>query len=468
MANKEYIRLLTKYQMRVLYYKCKEGLTHAEIAEKLDRQVNTVQYHMTNIYTILEIKGPGKSKDEMDAELKNEICPIIREMFGSYDEINIWAPQPQYKPPPSLEKIINITDSQSTPLEIREPPPPGIRRINWWLIIGGSLIGLLVIALLVNQYSNTGGLDPTGTPNRPTPSRTIPLISQAEIPTRTSTPTIVSTSTRAPTQAPTHTPSPTPTPTPIVVITEISDIDGMVLVKIPVGEFKMGSTKSSDPEALEEEIPRHIVYLDTYWIDQTEVTNQQFAMCVEAGNCSSPANNYSSTRSSYYGNPQYADYPVIFVSWNQAADYCAWAERRLPTEAEWEKAARGPIGRIYPWGDTFDGTLANYCDINCQTNWRDTRFNDGAVDTSLVKDYPGGMSIYGILNMAGNVYEWVADWYQPYSRDSQTNPTGPSSGIDKIIRGGSWGDDPAHIRTAIRSPINPDNWLDFIGFRCAR
>jgi formylglycine-generating enzyme required for sulfatase activity len=242
----------------------------------------------------------------------------------------------------------------------------------------------------------------------------------------------------------------------------------MVLVEIPAGEFKMGSTKDTDPLALDEEVPQHTVYLDTYWIDRTEVTNRQYAKCVEAGACTKPANNYSSNRGSYYDNPQFADYPVIFVSWNQAADYCAWAERRLPTEAEWENAARGPAGHIYPWGDTFDGTLANYCDINCQAAWRDTRFDDGFADTSPVEDYLDGASMYGILNMAGNVYEWVADWYEPYSQDSLTNPTGPASGIDKIIRGGSWGDDQTHIRSAIRSPIIPDNWMDFIGFRCAR
>ena len=128
----------------------------------------------------------------------------------------------------------------------------------------------------------------------------------------------------------------------------------------------------------------------------------------------------------------------------------------------------GPDGRIYPWGNAFDGTLANYCDINCQADWKDKRFDDGYTDTSPVGAYPYGASVYGALDMAGNVYEWVADWYGPYSRNLQTNPIGPDAGTEKIIRGGSWGDDSAHVRSSIRSHVNGDTWLDFIGFRCAR
>ena len=407
MANKENIFLLSKHQMMVLYLKCTEGLTHAEIAERIERDVKTVQYHMTNIYTVLEIKQPGKSKDEMDSELKNDICPIIRQKFTSIDELKTWAPaitntsqkkkeiiadhieeplreesQAPYEPPPSLAKILNSP-------KILEPPPPGRRRISWRLIIWVIVIGLLILMgkiLMIQLISPPG------------------------------------------------------------------------MVKIPAGEFRMGNTE----EGLQ------IVYLDAYWIDKTEVTNAQYALCVASGNCEKPANNYSVTRDSYYDNPWYADYPVIFVSWSQADAYCKWAGRRLPTEAEWEKAARGPDGRIYPWGNAFDGTLANYCDINCNLSWKDDRFDDGYADTSPVGNYPDGASVYGILGMAGNVHEWVADWFAPYPTEYQTNPTGPVSGDDKIMRGGSWGDDKEHIRSDVRSPINPDNWMDFIGFRCAR
>lgn len=462
MANRDNIAFLSKYQMRILYYKCKEGATHAEIAALLDRDVNTVQYHMTKIYTTLEIRRPGKSKEEMESELKNEICPIIRSMFNTYDEVKIWAPvvrdrsqeerenldesmdepvpeasQPPYQPPPSVARILNSAEFPPRPPEIVGPPPPGRRRRNWWLIIGGIVAGLLIIFFLVIY------------PTMDAPAQPIPTETASSL---------------RPTDAPTWTPEPTLTSVPAE---EMVSPDQMMLVFIPAGEFKMGSSRADDPQAFDEELPQHIVYLGDFWIDKTEVTNAQYAMCVASGNCTPPANNYSSTRESYYNNSQYADYPVVFVSWSQAAAYCSWAGRRLPTEAEWEKAARGSDGRVYPWGNTFDGTLANSCDANCNLPWKG-QYDDGYVETAPVGAYPNGASVYGILDMAGNVYEWVADWYDPYNPDRQENPTGPNSGLDKIMRGGSWGDDPAHVRTTIRSPINPDNWLDFIGFRCAR
>jgi eukaryotic-like serine/threonine-protein kinase len=134
----------------------------------------------------------------------------------------------------------------------------------------------------------------------------------------------------------------------------------------------------------------------------------------------------------------------------------------------WEKAARGPDGFVYPWGNTFDGTKANYCDTNCLSDgWKDNRFDDGYTETSPVGNYPAGTSLYSAFDMAGNVYEWVADWFEPYGGIRLENPAGPLTGTEHIIRGGSWGDDPAHIRAAIRSHINVPYSSDFIGFRCA-
>jgi len=474
MANRENISLLSKYQMKVLYYKCKEGATHEEIAEILDRDVNTVQYHMTKIYKILEITGPGKSKEEMDSELKNEICPIIRQKFLTFDDIKTWAPStkkipdeeneeppPPYHPPPSLEKILKQAEIKPLPPEIIESPPPARPRINGRRVFILIIIGLAIIVgwvIISHNYIFVPRQSDTQTQSSLTQS----FLHHESSVLQTNVPkiTITLTSTPPVTQ--------TTAPTPIVRITDVSPIDGMALIFIPAGEFKMGSSEADDPQALDEEEPQHIVYLDAYWIDQTEVTNAQYADCVASGACSKPYDPTSLTQNRYYDNPQYANYPVISVSWSQATAYCAWAGRRLPTEAMWEMAARGPDGFIYPWGNTFDGTKANYCDIDCFNGWKDDRYDDGYIDTSPVGNYPAGASIYGVLDMAGNVYEWVADWFEPYGWNKQQNPTGPLSGSEHIIRGGSWGDDPGHIRSAVRSHVNVPDSANFIGFRCAR
>jgi WD40 repeat protein len=218
--------------------------------------------------------------------------------------------------------------------------------------------------------------------------------------------------------------------------------DGMVMVYVPAGEFEMGSTEG-------DEQPVHTVALDSFWIDRTEVTNVQYARCVTAGACGLPLE-----FGSRYSNRTYADYPVTGVGWYQAEAYCAWAGARLPTEAEWEYAARGPEGRMYPWGDSApDCGKANY---------------GGCVgDTTAVGSYPAGASWCGALDLAGNVWEWVADWYGAYPSGRQVNPTGPSSGEYRILRGGAWADGQNDARSAYRNWLNPVRLLGGAGLRCA-
>lgn len=245
--------------------------------------------------------------------------------------------------------------------------------------------------------------------------------------------------------------------------------DGMTEVFIPQGAFQMGGL---DPNAQNDERPVHKVTMHAFWMDKLEVTNAMYLQCVTAGGCNPPQQLKSQTIQSYFNNPDYNDYPVIYVSWADAAAYCKWAGRRLPTEAEWERAARGDTLNTYPWGDeTPDSSRAN--------------FNFQVGDTTKVGSYPAGASPFGALDMAGNVAEWVNDFYDGtyYDKGVTLNPSGPiarTNFFNRVVRGGTFQDAPIDIRVANRaSVLGPDpNALagspqsigevsPKIGFRCA-
>jgi formylglycine-generating enzyme required for sulfatase activity len=264
--------------------------------------------------------------------------------------------------------------------------------------------------------------------------------------------------------------------------------DGMTMVYVPAGEFVQGSDKDAVEyarelckaytgdlaqvlcvyETYQDERPAHRVMLDGFWIDRTEVTNGQYRLCADAGRCLAPEESGSFTRETYYGDGDYDDYPVVWVTWQQASDYCAWAGGRLPGEAEWEYAARGPENRVFPWGDAFDGTRLNYCDSNCEPGHTDETVDDGHADTAPVGSYPKGVSWCGAWDLAGNAREWVADWFGEYAVGRQVNPRGPAVGHSRIPRGGCWLDRPDDARSANRGGVSPDYTRHKVGFRCAR
>lgn len=245
------------------------------------------------------------------------------------------------------------------------------------------------------------------------------------------------------------------------------------MVLIPGGEFKMGCSPFVGADVCRtDETPLHDVWIDTFWMDRYEVTNGQYEMCVADGGCTPPEltdvlymGQPQQEWVPYYGEEAYTDYPVVWVDWYQANAYCAWKGKRLPTEAEWEKAARGNSDtRIWPWGDQYPSCArANY-----RVSINPTVHCVGM--PTKVGSYPLGLSPYWVYDMAGNVWEWVADWYteEYYSWSPYSNPTGPSTGTWKSIRGGAYGAGIAMMRTAFRHTFPVEMIDGFGGFRCAK
>lgn len=272
---------------------------------------------------------------------------------------------------------------------------------------------------------------------------------------------------------------------PDINSTLVSPIDGMTMVFVPAGEFKMGSEFG-----LSDEQPMHTVMIDSYWLDKTEVTNAMYRQCVKEGKCDRPnlAGSYEDQEIplGYFDDPESRDHPVAFVSWNDAKNYCTWAGRRLPTEAEWEKAAIwDPISneqRTYPWGNEFNCKMGNYDDetlLDASLMPETSPNCDGFARSSPVGSFPEGASPYGALDMGGNVWEWVNDAFietDPFT-DSQNyyaispiyNPPGVDPAISeyRVMRGGSWNFTFGFGRGAYRLWYGQYDSYDGVGFRCA-
>jgi serine/threonine-protein kinase len=265
----------------------------------------------------------------------------------------------------------------------------------------------------------------------------------------------------------------------------------MVMVYVPEGEFTMGSDSGDSNEE-----PEHTVALDDFWIDQTEVTNAMFQVFVDATGYTTDSGQLGQSLAWQAGqwlpaaqkwlmmggadwqhphgpstNLDGLDaHPVVQVSWNDAFAYCHWAGARLPTEAEWEKAARGTDGRTYPWGSgSPSGEQANSADMNLDAIWASKGLDDGFQFTSPVGNYPAGASPYGAYDMAGNASEWVADLYafDYYASSPHSNPTGPDTGLLRVMRGGQWSFTADGLRSSARLAQPPKYSIDYSGFRCA-
>lgn len=373
--------------------------------------------------------------------------------------------------PPTIEEADSI--------ELDRPARTGGGLTNWlqenwgWVAVAGVgviLVGVIVLVIqIVIETPRPGGRQASSPPGGADQSA----------------------GEAAPTSAPVDiNQPPTPTTAPTAVSQDrISDGDHTMIL-IPAGPFRMGASEDEleatydlcrrifvegnecDNQDFETETPAHTVTLDGYYIDQFEVTNAQYASFlneadnrVEGGASWLEAND-AQVRIVRQGGewvalPDYADHPVTEVTWFGAKAYCEWRGGRLPTEAEWEKAARwNPETddvRYYPWGDMSpNNTLANYLRV--------------VGGTASVGSFPAGASPSGLLDMAGNVFEWVSDWYDPdyYQAGDMSSPAGPSSGEQKVIRGGSWGDYPFLMHASNRGAVPPMVAFNFIGFRCVK
>jgi len=255
----------------------------------------------------------------------------------------------------------------------------------------------------------------------------------------TTTAVVESTSTPEP---PTDTPTITPTPLPL----QVTDSHGVTMMLVSGGEFTMGNDNGEADEAA-----AHKLFLSDFYIDKYEVTNGFYYACVNDGACKKPIKDASRTHAGYYSKPQYNKYPVVYVTWDMANDYCSWRGARLPTEAEWEKAARGPSGNTYPWGDDNSCDQAN--SAGCKK------------DTEPVNSYENGQSIYKVFNLAGNVAEWVSSLYMPYPYDTaREDSLAPG---DRVIRGGSFSSNDQDVRLTARQKADPSTARENLGFRCA-
>ena len=403
-----------------------------EFNSGLSNQINDV------VMKCLEKKPENRYSTTMD--LLTDLCQVLGEQESPV------KPQPIVKEivPEQPKVMAEVPDSIDIPEKLTEPdeeadeddkkPNPVISRI-----LGIATLVIIIAALVavfVSLIKNSKYFTQTKTPQTTVPAATQPVFERfyKDVPT------------------------------------EKSEMDGMELVYIAPGDFVMGSNQKKTVGTEHNDMPEHTVYLDGYWIDKTPITIAMYKKCVDANKCTKPFTNgggdiLTARFLLQYNISDFNNYPVVGITWRQATDYCSWARRRLPTEAEWEKAARGTDGRTYPWGESEPAS--NLLNANNTSD-------DGYSAWSPVGEYLDGASPYRVLDMAGNVQQWTADWYDAdyYSNSPLRNPTGPQTVLlsQRVLRGGSYFDiysDPEKYSNFTRNGLAPDLNSPTIGFRCA-
>lgn len=362
--------------------------------------------------------------------------------------------------------------------------PSGQISMGQFLVVGGLCLLLGVLGWVIFRQGQTAEVEPAAVAVGPseTPTLTATVTETPFPPTETSTPTETAEPTMTPTS--TLTPSPTDTATPVATATFVAGFetarpqDEAVVVYVPAGTFVMGHTTTEMDRIIgqcqrwnencefawfEDEVPAHEVTLDAFWLDQVEVTNRQYELCVAAGVCQPSAYRLATAFND-------GDKPVVGVTWTDANNYCEWVGGKLPSEAQWEYAARSVERFEYPWGDFFDGRITNACDVNCEGYdlWQDARVNDGFSWTAPAGSFPAGVSWAGAYDLAGNAWEWVDDWYDPdYYQFSSGDGLGPMVGEERVMRGGAWTGNEFTLRSSHRWRGAPDEAYSYLGFRCA-
>ncbi len=449
-----------------------------------DRWAKEIQEGITRSEVFLIIVSPASiisewvEKEFIFASNRNmKIVPLLYEEC----ELPVWLLNLQYVDlregsyDMNFQQVLNsVANYGRRAGDAKAEPRKIVRRVKKFsrysiVLAVAVFLGVLVLILL-NPFVLASAPAPTLTPSN-TATQFFTKTSEPRVVASTNTtvpPTEEKMETLAPTDAvdetpvvaetSTHTPAPSEIPTFIGLDPAITDAAGAEMLLVESGTFLMGKDASEVDEK-----PAHIVSLDDYYIDKYEVTNADYKACVDELGCALPKT------TTFYVSSRYRNHPVTFVSWENANSFCEWREARLPTEAEWEKAARGTDAYSYPWGNDFNDESLNFCDVECEYSWADKSARDYYTTTAPVGLFSGGASIYGVLDMAGNTAEWVADWYAEdyYENSPIVNPLGPETGLRRVLRGGSWYDRKYDVRTFKRDELRPNVAYNYTGFRCA-